>query len=543
MRSMCVSSRCGPELPVRAPTGSHAAGHGLTITNLVYVWDVTSDLILMGRSAPRAPGPRRADDRRITMVSVVVAGLFLALAAVAALAGPLAAGPAAPWLPLHLALAGGATTAIAGVMPFFVAALAAGHPASPRVRASAVALIATGALLVACAAWRRPRRGSRASAASCSSPGVVGGRRRHAPGGSRRAHGPPADRQPRLPRGAREPRGRRVARHARGDGRDAGPRTVGDAPARARVGEPRRVRVGRHRRDPAPLPADRARDADRAAPGDGGRRARAGPRRPARRRWRSSSGRRSSRRAGPSSSSSGAVALAAEAVATVRARGRWTTDPGWHLVAEAGLVAGVAWYVVGIALASGRLAASAIGAAPDGWSTPLVAAPLAIGWVVQVLIASWTHLLPSIGPGDPPAHARQRTVLGRWAVPRLAALNLGTALARHRVAGRRRAAGRRSASSSSRPRCSPAWPSARSAIRARASRASAGPAASSAAVVAGPASSASVARAKVDAQRLLPRGEHLVDVARPVDAARPAAQHARPPPACRPRPPRSPRAG
>ena len=124
----------------------------------------------------------------------------------------------------------------------------------------------------------------------------------------------------------------------------------------------------------------------------------------------------------------GALALAVEAVATVRARGRWTTDPGWHLVAEVGLVAGVAWYVVGIALASGRLAASAIGAAPDGWSTPLVAAPLAVGWVVQVLIASWTHLLPSIGPGDPPAHARQRTVLGRWAVPRLAALNLGTAL-------------------------------------------------------------------------------------------------------------------
>ena len=91
----------------------------------MYVWDVTSDLILMGRSAPRASGPRRADDRRITLVSVAIAALFLALAAVAALAGPVAAGPAAPWLPLHLALAGGATTAIAGVMPFFVAALAA----------------------------------------------------------------------------------------------------------------------------------------------------------------------------------------------------------------------------------------------------------------------------------------------------------------------------------------------------------------------------------------------------------------------------------
>ena len=124
----------------------------------------------------------------------------------------------------------------------------------------------------------------------------------------------------------------------------------------------------------------------------------------------------------------GAIALAVEAVATVRARGRWTTDPAWHLVAEVGLVAGVVWYVVGITLASGRLAAFALGHAPDGWSTPLVAAPLAVGWVVQVLVASWTHLLPSIGPGDRPAHARQRVVLGSSAVPRLIALNLGAAL-------------------------------------------------------------------------------------------------------------------
>jgi nitrite reductase (NO-forming) len=124
----------------------------------------------------------------------------------------------------------------------------------------------------------------------------------------------------------------------------------------------------------------------------------------------------------------GAIALAVEAVATVRTRGRWTTDPGWHLVAEVGLVAGVGWYVVGIVLATGRLVAFAVGAAPDGWSTPVVAAPLAIGWVVQVLVGSWTHLLPSIGPGDQPAHARQRVVLGQWAVPRLAALNAGTAL-------------------------------------------------------------------------------------------------------------------
>jgi hypothetical protein len=124
----------------------------------------------------------------------------------------------------------------------------------------------------------------------------------------------------------------------------------------------------------------------------------------------------------------GGFALGAEAVAGVRARGTWTTDPGWHLFTEVGLVAGVAWYGFGITLATARLVAFALGLAPDGWSTPLVAAPLVVGWVVQVLVASGTHLLPSIGPGDPAAHARQRALLGRVAGPRLLALNLGVLL-------------------------------------------------------------------------------------------------------------------
>src|SRR4029079_18762358 len=98
---------------------------------------------------PFRPGPRRADDRRIAVASVVLAAAFLALAALAAVARPLLGPSVSPWHPLHLALAGGATVAIAGVMPFFVAALAAGHPATARVRAAAVGLVAVGALLVA----------------------------------------------------------------------------------------------------------------------------------------------------------------------------------------------------------------------------------------------------------------------------------------------------------------------------------------------------------------------------------------------------------
>ena len=393
----------------------------------MYVWDVTSDLILMGRSAPRAPGPRRADDRQITMVSVVIAGLFLASAAVAALAGPLAAGPAAPWLPLHLALAGGATTAIAGVMPFFVAALAAGHPASARVRAAAVALIATGALLVSV----------RGVAPSTAWVAGVGGLVFLAGVGATAIATRQAGRAGLMVRRPIVSLGYHAALANLAVGASLGTlAAIGATPVVERwallrpahawanlVGfvsvvivatllhflptvlgtriVPRRATVVAVLAPAVGVPlvvAGLVIGLPVAAAG------------------------------GAVVVLVGALALAVEAFATVRARGRWTTDRGWHLVAETGLVAGVAWYVVGIALATGRLAASAIGVAPDGWSTPLVAAPLAVGWVVQVLIASWTHLLPSIGPGDPPAHARQRTVLGRWVVPRLVALNVGTAL-------------------------------------------------------------------------------------------------------------------
>jgi hypothetical protein len=46
-----------------------------------------------------------------------------------------------------------------------------------------------------------------------------------------------------------------------------------------------------------------------------------------------------------------------------------------------------------------------------------------------VLIGSWSHLLPAIGPGDPPAHARQRAVLGSGATARLIAMDGGVAAA------------------------------------------------------------------------------------------------------------------
>jgi hypothetical protein len=82
--------------------------------------------------------------------------------------------------------------------------------------------------------------------------------------------------------------------------------------------------------------------------------------------------------------------------------------------------------VIGVSMAAGLLVR--YGATAEAWSTALVGAPLTVGWIVQVLLASWTHLLPSIGPGTPVQHGRQRAILGRFATPRLLALNGGVLL-------------------------------------------------------------------------------------------------------------------
>jgi nitrite reductase (NO-forming) len=122
----------------------------------------------------------------------------------------------------------------------------------------------------------------------------------------------------------------------------------------------------------------------------------------------------------------GAVALVGHGIAVQRDHGRWTTDPAWHRLTSWSLIAAPIWFLVATIVAGGRIIL--MGADPAAWSLPAVAAPLAIGWVAQVLIGAWNHLLPAIGPGDARAHARQRLVLGRGATARSAALNLGVAL-------------------------------------------------------------------------------------------------------------------
>ena len=361
-------------------------------------------------------------DRRITLAGLLVSACFLAAAVVAAtLPESVRRGV---WLPVHLALAGAAGTAIASVLPFFVAALSVAPPMNGIVRGGAIGLIAGGA-----AAASLGVAGGIVPLAVAGALGYLAG----LAGVAVAAFWPL-----RASRGPRRPLvvaayGAALAQVALGVGlvvamlagvppvvegwallkpahawlnvfgflslviaatlihlapTVAGTRIV---PRRSAVVALVGLAIG------APLVAlGFALGDDRVA------------------------------RIGALAELLGAISLMAHALAVWHDRGTWTTDPGWHRMASWSLLAAPAWFLVAVTLASGRILW--FGAVPDAWSLGGIAAPLAIGWVVQVLIGAWSHLLPSIGPGDMAAHADQRARLGRAAIGRVIALNLGVAL-------------------------------------------------------------------------------------------------------------------
>jgi nitrite reductase (NO-forming) len=122
----------------------------------------------------------------------------------------------------------------------------------------------------------------------------------------------------------------------------------------------------------------------------------------------------------------GAAALGLVAIGSWSGRGRWTTDPDWHRLTIGHLSAAAAWFMVGAVTLVVSVAVD--GAAPRAWSLPLVAGSLGVGWALQALVGAWSHLLPSVGPGDAARHAAQRHELGRWALLRLIGWNVATAL-------------------------------------------------------------------------------------------------------------------
>lgn len=328
------------------------------------------------------------------------------------------------WLPVHLGLAGGAGTAIAGVLPFFVAALSAAPPAGGRLRGSAIILIAGGALLaglgIVVGLPQVALTGSLSYLAGLGAVAVCAFWPLRSARGSRR-------RLVSLAYGAA------IAQVALGVS-IAGTMLAGYTPVVERWGFLKLAHAWLNVF--GFLSVVVAATMVHLAPTVAG--SRIVPRRSARVALTGliagpplvalglAIGVDAAARLGALAEGVGVIGLVVHAAVVQRDRGRWTTDPDWHRVTSWSLLAAPAWFFVSVLLAAGRIIW--LGAVPTAWTLDGLVAPLAVGWVCQALIGAWSQLLPAIGPGDRAAHARQRRVLGRIATGRLVALNLGVTL-------------------------------------------------------------------------------------------------------------------
>jgi nitrite reductase (NO-forming) len=128
-----------------------------------------------------------------------------------------------------------------------------------------------------------------------------------------------------------------------------------------------------------------------------------------------------------------AVALLADLAATYRRRGRWRTELAWHHYATAMLAAAPFWFLIGTILALRGLMGA--GLVPTAWSTEELWPPLLGGWVVGSLLGAAGHLVPAIGPGDQELHREQRRLLGKAATARVVTFQAGIAVLTLATAG------------------------------------------------------------------------------------------------------------
>ena len=369
---------------------------------------------------PARPIDRSTD--RLVAVSAIATALAFLVAAVLALALP-AVERRGAWLSLHLALAGGATTAIAGVMPFFAAAFAAAPPSDGRLRFGALGAVALGAI-----------GASLGVVGSAPTLAVIGGL---AFVGGVLATGAATIRP--LTRALGPSRGLVSQGYVVALGEVAVGALIatlfvaGWAPLVERWGSvkpahawlnlvgfvslvvattllhffPTVVGARITVRPTARLTVlGLATGAILVAAGF-------------------AAGSDLVARIGAIASAVGAGAIGLNAGATWPTRARWTTDPGWHRFAIGSLVSAIAWFEVGMAVACGRVLL--LGASPTAWSVEAIGAPLVAGWIGLAILGSATHLLPAVGPGDPAAHGRQRRLLGRLPEARLGLSNAGVA--------------------------------------------------------------------------------------------------------------------
>jgi nitrite reductase (NO-forming) len=397
------------------------------MTTMLPVLEVTAPAPQACCAACATPAPRsraidRHADRRITAGGVGVAIGFLVAAAVALLVGP--GRPSVLWLPVHLALAGGAGTAIAAVLPFFMAALSVAPPARPLLRLAAIGGVAGGAALVsvtvaagdpmlahvggtlylggiglvAAAAWRPTRRGlgTRRPLVLAAALAALAAVAVSATIAILFLSGwePVLDRWAQLkPAHAWLNLVGFVSLVIIGTLLHFGPTVEG-----ARIGDRRsgRIAVVGVAAGAALIALGYAMAGDVLA------------------------------RVGAVVVLVGAIAVPVHAAVVARSSGRWTTDLAWHRLTSWSLRAASGWFALAMLAAAAPIVLR--GADPAAWSLAAIAAPFVLGWTMQVLIGAWSHLLPAIGPGDARRHAAQRRRLGLGAMPRLLALQSGTVL-------------------------------------------------------------------------------------------------------------------
>jgi nitrite reductase (NO-forming) len=386
--------------------------------------DARSTLPVAGGSSRtgRPLGIVRGDDRRITFGGLVLSGLFL-VAAVVSTALPADVRRVA-WLPLHLALTGAASVAIASVVPFFTSALSAAPPAGPRIRIAVIVAVAGGALGVTVGVtadlapvataggvlfiagliglgWATftplrhalgPRRGVIALAYGGAIADVIVGASLAT---LLVARWPPVV----------EAWGALKPAHAwlnlfgfvtlviGGTLLHLFPTVAGSRMAK----HPSATIAVRSLAAGAPL----------VALGYGLRIGLLVV-------------------LGGAGTLAGGIALLAYLIRAWRARSGWTTDTGWHRFTSGALASSATWFSVASGIALLRIVQD--GVDPAGWNVIDVAGPLVAGWVVLAIVGASTHLVPAIGPGDPPRHRRQRVILGHASLTRLALLDAGVTL-------------------------------------------------------------------------------------------------------------------
>lgn len=371
---------------------------------------------------PPRRGPDRRIDRRLTFAGLVVAVGFL-LAAIGSLALPPAARLGA-WLPLHLAMAGGAGTAIAAMVPFFLATLAVAQPASPMLRGGSIALVATGAALAAVGrAVGMPEAaalGAWLAVAGFAGVWLATAWPLRGAGGPRR----PLTEAAYLAALANVLVGVALAglflggipevtahwgalKPAHGWLNVFG--FVGLVIAGTLVHFAPTVAGSRIRRRPSGVLAVTCLAAGAPAVALG-----------------YATGTAIVGQLGALATLLGATALAMHGLQAHRDRAGWTTEPAWHAFTAGSLLLAPLWLVVAAAIAAARLLTD--GVDPAGWRLSDLVAPVVVGFVAQVLAGSLSFLVPAISPGPPERHARQRGRLGRLAGVRLIGLNAGVAV-------------------------------------------------------------------------------------------------------------------